>query len=155
MRTFDFVVFQNFDSDFLGMLDTEMVLAAIPNAILLPSVLFSAFHPDIVFATRISADGGANGGCLQSPLGDYQSALVIYGYLRGLTAEKTITLFTQDVYDVLRYTSMWTEAESFLISEWQHMVGRLKIFTFVGCAAASSCTPVITPSFTFSQTLLE
>jgi Polysaccharide biosynthesis enzyme WcbI len=118
MRTFDFVIFQNFDDDFLGMLDTDMVRAAMPNAMILPSVLFSAFHPDIVFATRIDADRRKQGDCLQSPLGDYQSALVIYGYLRGLTAEKTIALFTQDIYNVLGYTNMWVEAESFLVSEW-------------------------------------
>jgi hypothetical protein len=119
MRTFDFVIFQDFDADLVGMLDTDMVRAANPNAMILPSVLFSAFHPDIVFATRIGADGETNGGCLQSPLGDYQSALVIYGYLRGLTVEKTIALFTRDIYDVLGYTNMWVEAESFLISEWR------------------------------------
>jgi hypothetical protein len=119
MRTFDFVIFQSFDNDFVGMLDTDMVRAAIPNAMILPSVLFSAFHPDIVFATRIDAEHGKQGDCLQSPLGDYQSALVIYGYLRGLTAEKTIALFSRDIYDVLGYTNMWAEAESFLIGEWR------------------------------------
>jgi Polysaccharide biosynthesis enzyme WcbI len=128
MRGFDFVIFQNFDHDFVGMLDTDMVRAAIPNAMILPSFLFSAFHPDIVFATRIEADGGTNGDCLQSPLGDYQSALTIYGYLRGLTVGKTVALFNQDIYDALGYTNMWAEAESFLISEWQRHGWRIEDF---------------------------
>jgi Polysaccharide biosynthesis enzyme WcbI len=118
IRTFDFVITQHFSDDFLGMLDSDAVCEALPRTLILPSILFSAFHPDIVLVRRLKQDGSV-GSIIQSSLSDYQSALVVYGYVQGLAVERINMLFNEDNYHALGYTNMWSEAELYLIQIWQ------------------------------------
>jgi hypothetical protein len=118
LHTFDFVVLQDFGNDVLGTLDSDAVRAAIPGALTIPGILFSAFHPDLVYAFN-TVPGTPGNRVIRSAIGDYQSALVVYGYLQGLTVEQTIALFRPEVYRALGYTSMWAESESFLLDSFR------------------------------------
>jgi Polysaccharide biosynthesis enzyme WcbI len=118
LHTFDFVVLQDFGNDVLGTLDSDAVRAAIPGALTIPVILFSAFHPDLVYALS-TAPGTPGNRVIRSAIGDYQSALVVYGYLQGLTIEQTIALFRPEVYRALGYTNMWSESESFLLDSFR------------------------------------
>jgi hypothetical protein len=121
LRTFDFVVFQDFRGDTLGMLDVDMLRAALPDSLILPTFVFSAFHPDTVYVPNATPARHQHR-YVQSPMDDYQSALVVYGYLRGLSVDETISLFRADVYQKLGYMNMWADSEVFLL-DWFRRLG--------------------------------
>ena len=73
-----------------------------------PTIYFAAFHPDIVYART-------NGKILQSALGDYNSSLVLYGWRKGLTAERIVRLFDKEVFDHLGFSNYWDGSKSALI----------------------------------------
>jgi hypothetical protein len=118
LRTFDFVVLQDFGDDVLGVLDSAMIKAIRPDTLTFPGVLFSAFHPDIVY---VQTSGPAAGGrrIVPSAIGDYHSALTVFGYLQGLNVERTMSLFRAEVYRAIGYISMWSESESFLLEQFR------------------------------------
>jgi Polysaccharide biosynthesis enzyme WcbI len=119
VRTFDFVVLQDFGDNVLGVLDGAMVKALRPDTLMLPGILFSAFHPDIVYV-QTSEPAFAGRRIVPSAIGDYHSALTVFGYLQGLSVERTISLFRAEVYRALGYLSMWPESESFLLDQFRH-----------------------------------
>jgi hypothetical protein len=120
LRTFDFIVLQDFGEEAFGILSGNLIREIFPKAITLPGFLFSAFHPDIVYTPNAAPlpDGHRH---VQSAIGDYQSALVVYGYLQGLSTEKTISLFHRDVYESLGYTRMWVESETYLLTQFRQL----------------------------------
>ncbi|SEI13014.1 GSCFA family protein [Methylobacterium sp. 275MFSha3.1] len=61
-----------------------------------PTFYHAGFHPDLVYAR-------AGGASLKSPMHDYNSALTLYGWSRGLTVQQTLNLFCEDVFDRLGY----------------------------------------------------
>lgn len=71
-----------------------------------PAVHFTGFHPDAVLGS--SRDG------LGSLIGEWHSALILAGYLRGLPPERTEDLFNAYVYGVLGYFDEYAKAEQFL-----------------------------------------
>ena len=118
LRTFDFVILQEFGGDNLGVLDSNVLRAASANALTIPGVVFSAFHPDIVYAQP--KDPAVYGHrCVRSAIGEYQSALVVYGFLQGLGVEKTLALFRPDVYESVGYLTMWDESQTFLLNAFK------------------------------------
>jgi GSCFA family/Polysaccharide biosynthesis enzyme WcbI len=76
-----------------------------------PTFYYSAFHPDLVYARAGDAS-------LESPLHEYNSALVLYGWLRGLTIEQTVGLFREDVFDRLGYFDHAASADAHLADDF-------------------------------------
>lgn len=74
-----------------------------------PFIHFPAFHPDIVYV-----QSKRQGIHIQGPLGEYQSAIALCGWLEGLSVEETLTLFRHDVYAALGYYDYWETSEKMM-----------------------------------------
>ena len=118
LRTFDFVILQEFGGDNLGVLDSNVLRAAFANTLTIPGVVFSAFHPDIVYAQPKNPALYSHR-FIRSAIGEYQSALVVYGFLRGLSVDETIGMFRADVYEAVGYLNMWDESQAFLLNAFK------------------------------------
>jgi hypothetical protein len=81
-----------------------------PQEIIYPGVWFSAFHPDVVYLL-------GPWGSVPTPLGGDHSSLVLYGWHRGLSVAQTAKLFTEPVFEALRFFDCWAEAKRSLMSE--------------------------------------
>jgi hypothetical protein len=66
----------------------------------IPSINFSAFHPDITYA-------GSLKGMIRGVLGDYHSLLVIAAHKQGLSVEDAVALFRGDVFERCGYMDYW------------------------------------------------
>ena len=75
-----------------------------------PRIYFEAFHPDLTYVQS----GGA---FVQSPLVDYNSKIVLFAYLRGLSVDDTQRLFNADMYEALGYFSLWTASKEVLFTD--------------------------------------
>jgi hypothetical protein len=116
----------------------------------IPSFLYYGFHPDLVYAS--SGDGW-----LKSPLDAYNSILVIYGWLNGLSVKQTLQLFCDAVYERLGYYDYIKPSDKYLmdigeqcdidmaplLQEWRtrgcfaHTINHPKLFVCSGIARAS------------------
>lgn len=77
-----------------------------------PVITFPAFHPDLIYITVDGKDDFLTG-----PIGAYNSAIALFGYLMGLDVDAALTLYTGDVYERLGYFGMWDHSVSALIKE--------------------------------------
>ncbi len=76
-----------------------------------PFIHFPAFHPDIVYV-----QSKRQGIHIQGPLGEYQSAIALCGWLEGLSVEETLTLFRHDVYAALGYYDYWETSQKMMVN---------------------------------------
>ncbi len=78
---------------------------------IIPRITFSAFHPDIchVYTSKQNVVKGF--------LGDYQSALIFFGWLNNFSISETLNLFAADVFENLGYFDYFTSSKEFLIEE--------------------------------------
>lgn len=79
-----------------------------PRLALVPSIVFSAFHPDMVYAG--AASDLASLKLAPSPLGQYHSAIVLAAYRLGLDAGRATDLFREEVFARLGYLDWWEPA---------------------------------------------
>ena len=79
-----------------------------PRLRLVPSIVFSAFHPDMVYAGAASDLAALK--LAPSPLGQYHSALVLAAHRLGLDAARATALFREDVFARLGYLDWWEPA---------------------------------------------
>lgn len=77
----------------------------LPGARPFPAIVFSAFHPDMIYVGDLGAK--AESALVPSPLHSYHSAIVLFGYLRGLSAERIAGLFREDTFAFLGYLDTW------------------------------------------------
>lgn len=78
-----------------------------------PTVVFPAFHPDMVYVGGGDGPAGglAAGRLLPSPLGNfYHSAIVLFAFLEGLDEARTVALFREEVFAQLGYLGGWEAA---------------------------------------------
>lgn len=80
-------------------------LRAHPRAVLIPTIVFSAFHPDLVNIGVL--DSAKLTGFISGPMGHAHSALALFGYRAGLTPEQTLRLYAEPVYQRLGYFAGW------------------------------------------------
>ncbi|MCJ2067677.1 GSCFA domain-containing protein [Methylobacterium sp. J-030] len=76
-----------------------------------PTFYYAGFHPDLVYAQL-------NNKFIDSPLDEYNSALTLYGWHRGLSVDQVIRLFREDVFDRLGYLEYITSADAHLIENF-------------------------------------
>ncbi|GEO97986.1 WcbI family polysaccharide biosynthesis putative acetyltransferase [Methylobacterium haplocladii] len=81
------------------------LVGMLPRARLFPAIVFPAFHPDMVYVGDFGA--GAELALVPSPLHTYHSAIVLFGYLRGLSAQRIVRLFRQETFAALGYLDGW------------------------------------------------
>ena len=86
-----------------GLIDTARITYV-------PRVTFAAYHPDIVYVPH-------DGGMIPSPMGEYHSAIILRAWLEGLTVPRTLSLFSEGVYDALGYFAYWESSARNLLEE--------------------------------------
>jgi hypothetical protein len=74
-----------------------------------PSIIFPAFHPDIVYISNKGRNFG-------SPMGDYHSALIVYGFACGYSAREIVSLFRAEVFAKIGYLDSWFGARDSLLA---------------------------------------
>ncbi len=80
-----------------------------------PSFAFAGYHPDMTYLRGLRKDGAIE--AIIGPMHMYNSALVIYGYLKGWSVEQIIDSFNADVFQKLGYFDKWQSAKSEFIEE--------------------------------------
>jgi len=81
-------------------IDRVRVSAPQAQLVKIPRILFSAFHPDLVYASRVSEK------CIINP--HYNSAIAIWCYRNCIEPEDAASLFSRNVFAQLGYLSRWT-----------------------------------------------
>ena len=74
-----------------------------------PTIVFPAFHPDIVYIAHTGRNFG-------SPMGDYHSALIVYGFARGFSVDEIVSLFRAEVFAKVGYLDGWFGARDGLLA---------------------------------------
>lgn len=113
LQDYDYVFSLEFQKGFVKGGDWLALRDRMPSIIPMPSIVFSGFHPDTIYIL----DPTRNGRPLDSATGPYHSALALYGYLAGLTPERTVALYDANVFRMLGYFDIWQpSADEFLAS---------------------------------------
>lgn len=76
-----------------------------PTALIWPTVVFSAFHPDVAYIMDES------GRVVPGPVGDYHSSIAFWCWQHGLTRRHTAGMFRAEVFEALGYFDAWTGSE--------------------------------------------
>ena len=71
------------------------------KVMLVPTITFAAFHPDQIY---VGPDGRAP---ISGPMGQSHSALVLFGYLSGLSQGEALRLFQRRVFERVGYFDAW------------------------------------------------
>lgn len=79
----------------------------------IPPIAFPAYHPDLVYITTPEK------GSFFGPLGEYNSSLAFYGWLRGMSVSQTLELFTEEVYRNLGFFEYWQSSKETLLTRAQ------------------------------------
>jgi hypothetical protein len=83
-------------------------LEIVRPALVIPTIFFSGFHPDFVYARQES-------GFIQSPLGNCNSAIALHAWRAGYNVEQTLGLFNKKVFKALGYDKYFGSALKFLV----------------------------------------
>ncbi|GJE37183.1 hypothetical protein KHHGKMAE_1239 [Methylobacterium persicinum] len=108
LRGHDHVFSQAFPAGLIPGGDSAQLREAVPRLTLVPSIVFSAFHPDMVYAGAASDLAALK--LAPSPLGQYHSAIALFAHRLGLDAGKTVALFREEVFGRLGYLDHWDPA---------------------------------------------
>lgn len=113
LRGYDHVFLMPFAGFFPDGGSTELAteLASIRR---FPGIVFSAFHPDMVYVGQIASQASTR--LLPSPLHTYHSAIVLFGFLRGLDHARIVRLFRAEVFERLGYLDTWPLAAAELLA---------------------------------------
>jgi GSCFA family/Polysaccharide biosynthesis enzyme WcbI len=92
--------------------DLEILIPNFRNKVRhIPSINFSAFHPDCVYVQYKSQ-------AFSSPISHYNSSLIFHGWKNGFSHEETMRLFSSDVYDELGFYDYWDASHESLKNVW-------------------------------------
>lgn len=83
-------------------------IAGKTKVINVPVFYFSGFHPDLIMQRR------TDGRMLMGPAGSLQSAIMVYGYIAGFSADKIESLFDPAIFDLLGYHEYWRKSLAFM-----------------------------------------
>ena len=110
----DHVFSQPFPMGFFPEGGSEGLRERLPRMRLFPSIVFTAFHPDAVYVGDLASVARVR--LVPSPLGSYHSAITLFGFLQGLSQERIVGLFREDVFSRLGYLDAWGLAATDLIA---------------------------------------
>lgn len=105
LRTYDHVFTQPFLTGRFRDGGSAELVELLPQARLFPAIVFPAFHPDMVYVGDLGT--GAEAALVPSPLHTYHSAITLFGYLRGVSAERIVRLFREQTFAALGYLEGW------------------------------------------------
>lgn len=104
----DHVFSQVFPAGLIPGGDIDTLRRHEPRTVLFPTIVFSAFHPDMVYAGRVEDLSALK--LARSPLGQYHSAIALCAHRLGLTAPQAARLFREDAFRHLGYLDQWEPA---------------------------------------------
>jgi GSCFA family/Polysaccharide biosynthesis enzyme WcbI len=87
-----------------------------PKVRYFPSIVFSAFHPDITYL-RGKKKGSFDTETIYSHMAHYNSALIVYGFIRGMSSDQIFKLFNEKTFLKLGYLDNWSNSKSMLLEE--------------------------------------
>ncbi|KQT90631.1 hypothetical protein ASG59_01780 [Methylobacterium sp. Leaf466] len=87
---------------------TDALRVLDPRIVRFPTLVFQAYHPDMVYAGPMTTLAGMK--LAPSPLGFYHSAIALFAYRLGLDAGQTVRLYREDVFRRLGYLAGWDDA---------------------------------------------
>ncbi|WP_336485255.1 WcbI family polysaccharide biosynthesis putative acetyltransferase [Methylobacterium nigriterrae] len=102
---FDHVYSQQFPGGLIPGGDVTALKALEPRLRLFPTIVFPAFHPDMVYAGAISDLAALK--LAPSPMGQYHSAIALAAHRAGLTPAQAVALYREDVFARLGYLDLW------------------------------------------------
>ncbi len=108
LNAHDIAFSQFFPKGLLAGGDSQSLQASVPGLRSVPSIVFSAFHPDMVYAGASSDLAALK--LAPSPLGQYHSAIALTAHRLGLDARRTAALYREDVFARLGYLDHWEPA---------------------------------------------
>ncbi len=83
-------------------------LRARPNVRVIPTIVFAAYHPDLVHVGV--QDHATLRGLISGPMGHSHSAVTLYAYLSGFSEAQALRLFAEPVFERLGYFEFWNES---------------------------------------------
>lgn len=81
-----------------------------PRVIVYPQITFRPFHPDCCYVWLSN----------NSLIENYNSAICVGCFVRGLSVEQTVSCFNKEVYDYLGYFSRWDDGVKKLKHDFEH-----------------------------------
>ncbi|MDP4024824.1 WcbI family polysaccharide biosynthesis putative acetyltransferase [Methylobacterium sp. NEAU 140] len=87
---------------------TILDLRARPNVRAIPTIVFAAYHPDLVHVGV--QDSVSLHGFISGPMGHSHSAVTLFAYLAGFSQEQALRLFSEPVFERLGYFDFWNES---------------------------------------------
>ena len=119
---YDRVFLQNFPAGIVKGGDYEDLLARLTNVTRMPSLVFAAFHPDLIYL--LDATRGHKP--LNGPLRPYHSALAVFAFRVGLSLQEANALFNDNVFATVGYYDIWNASARELIRSGQELL-RLRL----------------------------
>jgi hypothetical protein len=113
LETYDYVFCQEFASAFIRGGASDVLRRRLRNGVWFPTVVFSAYHPDLILIN----DPSKCNQLVKGPTGSYHSALAFFAYRAGLPAEAALRLFRREVFEALGYFKMWQDAGEALLDQ--------------------------------------
>jgi hypothetical protein len=110
LATYDYVFLHAFPAGFIPGGGSNELRDLLEGTILIPTISFSAFHPD-----SISVGEGEVHAPIFGPLGVYHSVLALFAFRKGLSLREANALFNDNVFQALGYFDFWNEASAELI----------------------------------------
>jgi hypothetical protein len=155
LKLYDYVFFQPFGPGYVRGGSAEPILEELKDAVLLPTIVFTGFHPDQVYVhDRTKGDAIING-----PIGPYHSALAFFAHQVGLPVDAALRLFNREVFDTVGYFDVWNGAAEALIKEGQKFSldfrEDLLRWTRRGCFMYSSIHPKPYVFFDYARQLMQ
>lgn len=102
---YDHVYSQLFPSGLIPGGDIAALREREPRLKLFPTIVFPAFHPDMVYVGDLA--DLATQRLVPSPMGQYHSAIALAAFRTGLSVDEAVRLFRSDVYARLGYLDSW------------------------------------------------
>lgn len=113
LRDADHIVSHFFPVGFLPGGNALALQKRLPRLRLFPTIVFPAFHPDIVYVGDVA--GLRLSKLVHGPMGASHSAIALCGFLEGLSVAATLGLYTGAVFDRLGYDRAWEEGAAYLL----------------------------------------
>jgi hypothetical protein len=108
LQTYDHVFSHLFPKGHVKGGDVHDLSEMVEGLRLFPAIVFAGFHPDLIYLQ----DPARGDVAFMGPLGLLHSALCVFAFREGMSAEEANGLYNRNVYEALGYFDVWNGAAS-------------------------------------------